>query len=159
MTPEIPAPSTHGVTLSRVYDADPPTVFRAFADADALRHWWGPRDFQIETIDFCAVRGRAYRVTLRAPDGSRWAHEGGFLDVDPPRRLAYTWRWTEGPLARAETLVEVSFEPVGRGTRVTVSHTAFATPDEGAMHRQGWTDSFERVEGWLADAPARADPD
>ncbi|MGE0816869.1 MAG: SRPBCC domain-containing protein [Vicinamibacterales bacterium] len=141
--------SSHGVTLTRRFPDDPGTLFRAFTDAAALRQWWGPRDFLIEAIDFPAVVGATYRVTLRAPDGSRWAHEGRFLEVDPPGRLAYTWRWVEGPLSRAETLVELGFASVPGGTLVTVSHSRFESDAECEAHLVGWTDTFARVDAWL----------
>jgi uncharacterized protein YndB with AHSA1/START domain len=144
-----PGSAAHGVTLTRRFADDPLTVFRAFTDPEALCRWWGPRDFRIETIDFPARVGEMYRVILRAPDGSRWAHEGRFLEVAPPHRLCYTWQWTEGPMSTVETLVALSFDAVPGGTRVTVSHSCFVSDAECDAHTIGWTDTFDRVSAWL----------
>jgi uncharacterized protein YndB with AHSA1/START domain len=142
------------VTLTRRFDDDPATVFRAFTDPAALRLWWGPRDFRIEAIEFPAVEGRRYHVQLTAPDGSHWAHEGRFLTVEPPHRLAYTWQWTHGPLSRVETLVDLTFTAEGQGCLLTVSHSRFASDEERSAHHVGWTDTFDRVTAWLARAGA-----
>ena len=50
---------------------------------------------------------------------------GTFLVVEPGRRLVYTWLFdhVEPPL---QTTVEVTFSPVGRGTRVRLCHYGFA---------------------------------
>lgn len=140
----------HQVSLSRRFPEDATTLFRAFTDAAALRQWWGPRDFVIDAIRFTARVGEEYRVDLTAPDGRHWAHEGRFLEVDPPHRLVYTWRWTAGPLSHGESLVEVTFTSESTGTLVTVAHSRFATDTESDDHATGWRDTFDRVGAWLA---------
>lgn len=52
-------------------------------------------------------------------------------------------------MSRADTLVELSFEPHGRGTRLTVSHSRFGVPEEGAAHRDGWSGALERLDARL----------
>jgi uncharacterized protein YndB with AHSA1/START domain len=141
-------PPAHGLTIARQFPDEPDTLFRAFTDAAALRQWWGPKDFRIETIVFPARVGEDYRVTLSAPDGSRWAHGGRFLEVDPPHRLVYTWQWTEGPLSRADTLVELTFERVAGGTLLTVRHSRFVSDSECGAHHSGWADTFDRLAAW-----------
>ncbi len=145
----LPGYDGHGATLTRRFPDSPETLFRAFTDPDALRQWWGPKDFRIDTIEFQATVGATYHVTLTAPDGSRWAHEGRFLEVEPPRRLVYTWQWTDGPLSRAETLVELTFADASGGTLVTVSHSRFVSDVECDLHVDGWEDTFARIAVWL----------
>jgi uncharacterized protein YndB with AHSA1/START domain len=144
-------PAGPAVQLTRRFPDDPATLFRAFTDPVALRQWWGPRGFTITGIDFPAVEGRAYRVTLQAPDGSQWAHEGHFLRVRAPEELSYTWTWVEGPLPPVDTLVELTFAADGSGTRLSVRHGAFGNQAECDQHLLGWSDSFERAEIWLTD--------
>lgn len=134
--------------LSRWFEASADEVFEAFTNPDLLRQWWGPRDFVIEEIVFPAVAGESYRVRLRAPDGSRYAHVGRFHEVVRPARLSYSWRWIEGPLQRGETLVELSFHAERGGTRVELRHSRFADVASRDAHR-GWPDSFERLGQWL----------
>ena len=143
-------PSPASLNLSRWYAASPEQVFRAFTDPALLRHWWGPRGFTIEHLDFPAAEGAAYSVRLRAPDGTTFAHEGVFLTVDAPRALAYSWRWTDGPLGRGQTLVELSFTAERGGVTVTLCHSRFVNQDECDRHG-GWAQSFDQLEVWLAE--------
>lgn len=140
---------TAALELSRWFEAPVEEVFEAFTDPALLRQWWGPRDFVIEEIAFPAVAGESYRVALRAPDGSRYAHVGRFHEVVPPARLSYSWRWVEGPLERGETLVELDFRAENGGTRVELRHSRFADAASRDAHR-GWPDSFDRFAHWLA---------
>lgn len=153
MTAPVSGP-THDLELDRWFEAPIERVFEAFTDPSLLRQWWGPRDFVIEEIHFPARVGEVYRVSLRAPDGARFAHVGRFRDVTPPRRLSYTWEWIDGPLPRGETLVELTFEAEAGGTRVRLKHSRFADAATRDAHR-GWPDSFDRLVTWLA---ARSGP-
>jgi len=142
-------PAGPAVRLTRRFPDAPDTLFRAFTDPAALRQWWGPRDFVITAIDFPAEEGRSYRVDLRAPDGSPWAHEGRFLQVRPPHALAFTWRWVAGPMPPVETLVELTFTADSRGTLLAVRHGPFANQPDCDQHVVGWTETFDRVAAWL----------
>lgn len=74
---------------------------------------------------------------------------GELTVVEPPHRLAMTWIWTTGaePTAADDAvadLVEVTFEPDGPGTRVTVRHTSTEHVAEGGAE-QGWNDVMDRL--------------
>jgi uncharacterized protein YndB with AHSA1/START domain len=64
------------------------------------------------------------------------AHYGRFLDVVPGKRLHHTWvsRHTLG----LETLVTVTFEKSGTGTKMTLVHSELPDTDAGRGHEQGW---------------------
>ncbi|MEM7482701.1 MAG: SRPBCC domain-containing protein [Acidobacteriota bacterium] len=136
--------------LDRWFAAPIERVFEAFTDPALLQQWWGPNGFVIEELTFPARVGESYRVALRAPDGSRYAHVGRFREVSPPTRLSYSWEWVEGPLQRGETMVELTFEREGDGTRVVLRHSHFGDSASRDAHR-GWPDSFDRLVLWLAD--------
>ena len=71
---------------------------------------------------------------------------GTYTEVDPPRRLAFTWNWDDGEHETVEDAVLVTFEPDDGGTLVTVAHTSSAhEPDGGA--EQGWNDVMDRLVG------------
>jgi uncharacterized protein YndB with AHSA1/START domain len=139
------SPSLH---LRRHYPVGAARVFEAFTDPALLRQWWKPAGFTVETLDFPAREGATYRVRLRAPDGTSYAHTGTILKVDPPTTLVYTWKWTEGPLDPAETLVEITFIEDDGGVIVDVRHSRFANQDECDKH-VGWEQALDGLAGWL----------
>jgi hypothetical protein len=42
-------------------------------------------------------------------------------------------------------VVEVSFEKVARGTLMTLVQNTFQTPEQRALHNQGWTSSLVKL--------------
>jgi uncharacterized protein YndB with AHSA1/START domain len=70
--------------------ASPETVFPYFTDPDRYVEWMGDR----ATVD--PVPGGPYRVRVRG--GVEAA--GEFVEVDPPKRIVFTWGWTDDHAGR-----------------------------------------------------------
>src|SRR4029078_11661760 len=77
-------------------------------------------------------------------------------------RLIYTFNYEEPDPDDQETLVTLTFESTGGGTRVTVDQGPFKTAARLALHRDGWTETLERFErsvvaggGWLSGTARR----
>ena len=66
-----------------------------------------------------------------------WPHYVRFLRVDRPRSVEYTWvsEATKG----VESIVEVTFEPRGDQTEVTLRHSGVPDDELGRQHKDGWT--------------------
>jgi uncharacterized protein YndB with AHSA1/START domain len=76
---------------------------------------------------------------------------GTYRTVDPPRELAFTWRWESGgPGDGVESLVTITFEPVGDRTELTLVHSGFSTPESAAPYRIGWEATFPKLERLFA---------
>ena len=119
-------------TFVRVSPADAFAVF-----TEEIDRWWR--------------RGIAYRVAGREPGtlhmetrlGGRifeeWgsgAHECGTITAwDPPSHLTFEWRSVTF-VPGESTTVELWFEPLNDGTRVTLEHRAWSTirPDHPVRH-------------------------
>jgi uncharacterized protein YndB with AHSA1/START domain len=132
--------------LVRVLSASPPVVFAAFSNANELVKWWGPKGFSVPSLLFQARVGETYRIEMEPPDGDPFYLTGEFREVDPPRRLAYTFAWEEPDPDDVETLVELSFRDLGESTEVGCTQGPFKTEARRALHRDGWTDSFDKLE-------------
>jgi uncharacterized protein YndB with AHSA1/START domain len=80
---------------------------------------------------------------------------GQFVEVDPPRRLAFTWGWELELLAvpPQSTAVEVSFTPDGDDTIVRLVHRRLPAGTV-AFHHAGWQHYLPR----LAVVAGGADP-
>lgn len=127
------------VTLSVNVVAEPAAAFRVFTEETDL--WWR--------------RGLAYRVAGRKPgtlcfeprlggrlfesfeseSGPRLIEFGRITVWDPPSRLMFEWRGVNFAPGES-TEVEVRFEAIDTGTRVTLQHRGFASlrPDHPVRH-------------------------
>jgi uncharacterized protein YndB with AHSA1/START domain len=138
-------PSGLVLKQQRVLDAPPERIFFLMTEPAELAKWWGPHGFTTPEIELDLNVGGSYRYTMEPPDGEAFHLSGEFLEIDPPGRLVYTFRWEEPDPADRETVVVLSLDAVGEATEVSLSQGEFATEERLALHRDGWADSFEKL--------------
>ena len=146
------AAQSDGLTLEmkRVLPAAPSVVFAAFSDPNELAKWWGPAGFSTPSLEFEPRVGESYRIKMQPPEGDPFSLTGEFREVDPPARLAYTFIWEDPDPDDVETLVDLLFRDLGGSTEVAFTQGPFKTEARLALHRDGWTDSLDKLERLLA---------
>jgi len=131
--------------------ASPETVWEFLVDPEKLRRWKG-----VAVGPFDARPGGAYRVEV-IPGSTA---SGEFVELDPPRRLVYTWGWEPGADGDANVVppgsstVEIELEPRGTGTTLRFTHRDLPTEQSAQSHGHGWEHYLPR----LAVAAAGGDP-
>ena len=143
-----------GLTLDLRWtvDASRERVFEALTDPAELVTWWGPAGFTTPEIEADLRVGGRFRFGMQPPDGELFHLAGEFLEIEPPSRLAYTFRWEEPDPDDRETVVRLSLEAAaGDTTELSLSQGRFATEARRALHEAGWTDSLEKLSA-LIDA-------
>ncbi len=142
MTTQSPGP-TLSFTISRVMAASPEQVFKAFTDPEWYSQWWGPEGTRSKVTQLDLEVGGAYRVDMVLPDGTETVLYGTYMQIEPPKLLAYSFAWEGLP---DETLVTVELEPHADGTELTVTHEGFADQERADQHEHGWVSSVDRLE-------------
>jgi len=103
------------IVLDTVYRHPPERVWRALTDPQELAAWLMPNDFAPRV-------GHKFQFRDKPQFGWRGFVEREVLEVDPPRRLRYSWLGDEkGPVMT----VTWTLEAVGGGTRLVLEHTGF----------------------------------
>ncbi len=129
--------------------AEPETVFPYFTDPDRYVQWMGT------TAVLDPVAGGQYRVHMR--DGVETA--GEFVEVDPPRRLVFTWGWTTNPgVPPGSSRVVVTLERDADGTRVVLRHHDLPDEPERTSHGQGWAMYLGRLAARVGGQDPGPDP-
>jgi uncharacterized protein YndB with AHSA1/START domain len=144
------------LNIDRVLPAPARDVFAAFTDPTLLRAWWGPKGFSIPSLEFEPLVGAAYRITMQPPENGAFHLTGVFQEVDPPARLAFTFNWEPPDADDVETVAALSFRHAEGSTEVSFSQGPFKTEERRELHRDGWTDSFDKLEALLSGRTPRA---
>jgi uncharacterized protein (TIGR03086 family) len=118
-------------------------TFALITEPDRLRRW----------------QAITARVDLRAGGDYRWtivpghSARGSFTEVEPGRRVVFTWGW-EGvaDLPPGASVVTITLEPSAGGTIVTLVHEGL-TDEQATSHAEGWSHYLGR----LAEAGAHGD--
>lgn len=141
--------STLALELDRLLPASPEAAFAAFADPEQLAQWWGPKGFTVRSLDFRARTGETYRIEMQPPEGRPFFLTGEFREVEPSGRLAFTFRYEDPDPDDVENTVSITFRQVGDATDARLTQAPFKTEARLALHRDGWGDSFDRLEALL----------
>lgn len=146
------AAAPHELSVTRLIDASPETVYRVWSER--LGEWWAPRPYTTPNVDIDLRPGGRALMGMMAPDGTVMeAGEGGvFLEIMPNRKIVFTSAFTAGWFpADPFMVVVVTFDPEGSGTRYTalVRHwTAEQVTNHEAM---GFHEGWGIVAGQLAE--------
>ena len=138
------------VQLEITVEASPDTIFPFLVDPVLASRWMGTEP------EFDARPGGIYRNKLNAMAISR----GEFVEVDPPRRVVFTFGWEgEGQHVPAgSTQVAIDLFPEGTSTRVRLTHSGL--PSEGTKpdHAGGWLQYMSRLKVAAEGGDPGADP-
>lgn len=136
--------------MQRVLPAAPAAVFEAFTDPELLAQWWGPTGFTTRSLDFRPRMDGDYQIEMQPPDAGSFHLRGRFREVEPPARLAFTFVWDPPDPDDVETVVELTFRAFGDATEVSLEQGEFRSEERRALHSDGWSESFEKLEDVLA---------
>lgn len=153
--------------------ARPETVFAFFTDPSRMVEWFGveamldprPGGLCRVTFDSSPAGLAALAPTLAGvapgdanPPGPT-VMTGRFVDVEPYRRITFTWGFEHDFLAvpPQSTQVSVSLAPDGDGTMLRLVHERLPVPTR-AFHSAGWAHYLPRLAAVAAGRPAGRDP-
>jgi uncharacterized protein YndB with AHSA1/START domain len=131
--------------------ASPETVWELLVDPDEAIRWMG----QAATFDLRP--GGLYRVEV-IPGNTA---SGEFVEIDPPRRLVYTWGWEPGSgssVPPGSTTIEFELIPSDDGTLLRFSHRDLPSAEAAESHAHGWDHYFERLTLVAAGGDPGPDP-
>jgi uncharacterized protein YndB with AHSA1/START domain len=115
---------------------EPTAAFDVFTREVDL--WWrrGPAYRRVMPGGVVCIEPRVGGRVFESDASGRVHAMGAVTAWEPPARLAFTWRganFAEGEV----TQVEVRFEAVGEGTRVTLEHSGWSSLRPGHPARHG----------------------
>ena len=141
---------TKSIVVERTLAHPPEKVWRALTSSVLIAQWLMSNDFQPRL---------GHRFNFRAtPIPNMWngVTDCEVLEIDEPRKLAYSWNASGGEAADGlKSVVTWTLSPADGGTHVRMEHTGFRPQDEGGRQAMGggWpriVEGLGRVAGELA---------
>jgi uncharacterized protein YndB with AHSA1/START domain len=120
-----PAAPEREVVITRLLNAPPALVFKAWLDPQHIAQWWGPNGFTTTIFAMDVRVGGVWHYIMHGPDGVDYPNKVVYLEIVEPERVVY-WHGTgddPDPDAFQNT---VTFVARGDKTEVTL-RALFAT--------------------------------
>jgi NAD(P)-dependent dehydrogenase (short-subunit alcohol dehydrogenase family)/uncharacterized protein YndB with AHSA1/START domain len=141
------------VCAERTIEAPPDKVFRAWINPEAVKKWFAHQATVHWTknpeIDAKAHGQFRWSVVRDDNDQEEFAFHGTYREVEPGKKLAFTWEWEtlpiEGVNLPGHTLVTIQF--LRESDVTTVLLTQSGLPNEAARnaHDKGWNRCLDGI--------------
>jgi uncharacterized protein YndB with AHSA1/START domain len=97
----------------------------------------------LDSAQHSAMTGGSAQVS--AEPGAAFTAWDGYihgrnLELEPARRIVQAWRTAEFTPDEPDSRLEILFEPVEGGTRLTLRHSEL--PEHGMQYKQGWVEAY-----------------
>lgn len=147
------------LTISRLIEAPPAKVWRAWSRPEHLAKWWIPRPIECQVIKLNLRPGGGFETRMREGNGDFKPHvEACFLEVVPEERLVWTTALSEGwqPIEPWLTLTAViTLAAEGNGTRYS-ARVMHKSPEDSKKHadlgfEEGWGTTIDQLAAYAED--------
>src|SRR6185369_4098644 len=78
------------LVLTRIIDAPPALVYKAWTDPELLKQWFAPQPWTTPAAELGVRPGGASLIVMRGPDGNEFPNRGVYLEVVKNERLVST---------------------------------------------------------------------
>jgi uncharacterized protein YndB with AHSA1/START domain len=144
--------------MTRTFDAPRDLVWNAWTDAEALKQWWGPREWPTTycTVDFRV--GGLWHYCMTGPNGEEAWGRATYRQITPQERILYLDEFSDkdGNAASGMPATEVTLEFVEQDGKTTVISTAEYASDADLKKvvemgvEQGASETWDRLAEYLA---------
>jgi uncharacterized protein YndB with AHSA1/START domain len=155
-----PKPSDQAcLKLRRIFDAPCDLVWRAWTRPEMTAQWLGPVEWPAVQVAQDLRKDGAWSALLKSADGDETLRQSGiYLEIDPPKRLVFTFAWGEGHEdgVAVETIVCVELTALsGQRTLLEFSQAGLKSAASASGHAHGWTSSFDRLDACLVEQTSK----
>ncbi len=153
----VTTPSDREIVLTRVFDAPRDLVFEAHTSCEHMKHWWGPRKYEIAECDIDFRTGGPWRVVHRA-EGEQYVFSGEFREIVRPERIVWTFEWDGAPgHGSVDTLTLEEHD--GKTTLTATSMFNTVEYRDGMLKsgmEEGAAETYDRLDEYLDQLKARS---
>jgi uncharacterized protein YndB with AHSA1/START domain len=144
------------VVVEGDFNASAERMYRAWTEPGELMKWFGPSKGALAGAEIALHVGGRVCFEFVASENKRSAIEGTYLEIEPNRKIVFTWshiviRPDGEEKTTPRSKVTVTFTAIGDRTRVRLCHEGIATQDgrDGVSH--GWNGSMSQLQAYCAE--------
>jgi len=132
------------LTLTRIIDAPPSKVFRAWTEPDLIVQWFTPPPYKTISAQVDLRAGGSNVIVMQAPDGTQIPNKGIYLEVVKNERLVFTDAYTSAWVPSEKPFMTgiLTFEEHEGKTKYTARVLHWTVADREAHEKMGF------YEGW-----------
>jgi uncharacterized protein YndB with AHSA1/START domain len=144
------------LVLTRIIDAPPAKVFRAWTDPEILKQWFAPLPYTTPVAQLEVRPGGSSLVVMRDPQGNDLPNRGVYLEVVENQRLVFTDAYSKAwePSEKPFMTVILTFEDAGGKTRYQALVRHWTVADREAHEKigfhHGWGICADQLEATVA---------
>lgn len=153
---KVSTPSDLELVMTRTFDAPRDLVFEAHTSCEHLKHWWGPRKYEIASCDVDFRVGGKWRIVHRGPDGDEHGFRGEYREIVRPERIVWTFEYEAWP--GSISVETMTLEEQDEKTTLTATSVYDTLEERDAMVNSGAeagaAESWDRLEEYLVELGA-----
>jgi uncharacterized protein YndB with AHSA1/START domain len=147
----ISTPGDAVVVVEGDFNANVEHMYRAWTEPNELMKWFGPSKGALTGVDIALHVGGRVCFEFVANENKRSAIEGVYLEIEPNKKIVFTWshivvRPDGDEKITPQSRVTVTFTANGDRTHVRLCHEGIATQDgrDGVSH--GWNGAMRQLQ-------------
>ena len=149
--------SDRELVLTRMIDASPDKLFRAWTEPEQIKKWFAPLPYKVTFAETDVRPGGSSLIVMSGPDGVEFPSPGVYLEVVKNERLVITdayikaWEPSEKPFMTAI----LTFENEGGKTKYTARVLHWTVADREAHEKMGFHQGWGQCADQLAELVAK----
>jgi uncharacterized protein YndB with AHSA1/START domain len=139
------------LAIKRFINAPRARVYAAWTDPGQLKQWFGPEGIKTDELVAEARTGGQFRWELRNPEGERMSVRGEYQELQPEKKIVFTWQWEDDEVWEDHvSVVTVELSDREGGTELSLTHEQLPNEKSRDGHDGGWNSALNKLETFLA---------
>jgi uncharacterized protein YndB with AHSA1/START domain len=145
------------LVLTRIIDAPPEKLFRAWTEPDLIKQWFVPKPWTIARAESDVRAGGSSLIVMRNPEGQEFPNRGIYLEVVKNEKIVFTDAFTEAwqPSDKPFFTGIITFEREGGKTKYTARALHWTVEDREAHEKMGFHEGWGKCADHLAELVKR----
>lgn len=150
------ATSSRELMITRLINASPDKVYRAWTEPSLMKQWFCPRPWTTPHIETDVRTGGSSYVVMQGPNGERIDNRGVYLEVIPNQKIVFTDAYTSAwqPSDKPFMTAIITFENEGGKTRYTARALHWTEADVKTHEQMGFKDGWNKAADQLEEVVA-----